>query len=396
MFGYRRHSFNQAFGMLSAIRADATDLTRLLALQELLISEITLAERRVRDNKESARIARDSKSDYFSTRAKSLQKAIYCWKLFGDAVAFTYVDRFALKHVHYNIHNLRPRQNAGFLSGSAGFQREVEIVRGLLNAGHPCVLTDLTNTIRYGDVCVLHGPDPILIEVKSSKAKGRRVRRQLAALKKLNEFYQTDQLDGLRGLPCVNRLPVRTECKTFAAEFNQCIQAAYDDGYAVASPEEGISYVAVYETRTPPSEILQHVKADEPWVLFLNEFKSEQRWAPYYPFTLLIEARQALYDFILGRLFIFVVLDTAVLKTKIAEMGYVPEIVQDSETPLRARTTDGGGEARVSQHLLLRAALEAMSMDWIVQVALEAFQRNRPQTVDSLGVEGPLGNFDRN
>ena len=51
MFGYRRHSFNQAFGMLSAIRADPTDLTRLLGLQELLISEITLAERRVRENK---------------------------------------------------------------------------------------------------------------------------------------------------------------------------------------------------------------------------------------------------------------------------------------------------------------------------------------------------------
>ena len=138
-----------------------------------------------------------------------------------------------------------------------------------------------------------------------NRVRYSRVSRQRAALKKLNEFYQTDQLDGLRGLPRVHRLPVRTECKTFAAEFNQCIEAAYDEGYAVASPEKGISYVAVYETRTPLSEILQHVKADEPWIFILNEFKSEQRWAPYYPFTLLIEARRALYDFILGRLFIF-------------------------------------------------------------------------------------------
>ena len=255
----------------------------------------------------------------------------------------------------------------------------MDVVRGLLNAGHPCVLTDVTNTIRYGDVCVLHGPDPILIEVKSSNGKGRRASRQRANLKKLNEFYRTDQLDGLRGLPRVHRLAVRTECKTFTAEFNQCIQAAYDEGYAVASPEEGIYYVAIIETRTPLSDILSHIKADEPWVLFLNEVKSEQEWAPYYPFTLLIETRQALYDFILGRLFIVVFLDTAVIKTRITEMGYVPEIVQDSETPLRARATDGEGEARVSQHLLRRAALEAMSIDWIVQVGLEAFQRNGPQ-----------------
>ena len=141
MVGYRRHSFNQALGMLSAIRSDPTDLTSLRGLQELLISEITLAERRVRDNKERARIAHDSKPEHFSARAKSLQNAIYYWKMFGDAVAFTYVDRFALKHVHYNVHNLRSKQNAGFLSGSAGFEREVEVLRGLLTpATRACLL----------------------------------------------------------------------------------------------------------------------------------------------------------------------------------------------------------------------------------------------------------------
>ena len=372
MFGYRRHSFNKAFRMLSAIRADPTDLPRLLSLQELLISEITLAEGRVRENKKKARIGQEGKREYFNARAKSLQNAIYYWKTFGDAVAFTYIDRFALKHVYYNLHNLKSRQNAGFLSGSVGFEREVEVVRDLLNAGHPCVLADLTNTVRYGDVCVLHGPDPVLIEVKSSRAKGRRVSRQRADLKKLSEFYRTDKLDGLRGLPRVRRFAFRTECKTFAAEFNQCIQAAYDAGYAVAYPEEGICYIAVSEGRTPASEIIQHVKAEKPWVVFLNELKSEQVWAPYYPFTLLIETGRALYDFMLGRLFIVVSLDIAVMKRRIAQMGYVPEFVQDSETPLRARTADGEGEVRLSQHLLLRAALEAVSIDWIVQAWLGA------------------------
>ena len=363
MFGYRRHSFNQAFRMLSAIRSEPTHLAAVLGLQELLISEIILAEKRVRDNKARAHAAQDGRRGYFAARAKSLQKVIYYWKMFGDAIAFTYIDRFALKHVHYNVHNLGSKQDSGFLSGSAGFEREMDVMRGLLNAGHPCVLADLTNTVRHGDVCVLHGPDPTLIEVKSSKAKDRRVSRQRVNLRKLSEFYRTDQLDGLRGFPRVHRFPLRAGVRTFAAELNQCLQAAYDEGYAVASPERGVSYVAVSrETRTPLLEILRHVKADEPWVFFLNEFKSERGWAPYYPFTLLIQTRRALYDFILGRLFIFVVLDAAVMRSMIAEMGYVAEIVHDSETPLRARTTDGQGEARISQHLLLRAALEAMSM----------------------------------
>lgn len=378
MFGYRRHSFNQAFGMLSAIRADTTDLTRLLGLQELLISEITLAETRVRQNKKRARNAHGRTAEYFSRRAKSLQDVIYYWKTFGDAVAFIYLDRFALKHVHYNVYNLSPRSSAGFISGSAGFAREVDAMRLILSAGHPCLLTDLTNTIRYGDVCLLHGPDPLLIEVKSSKTKGRRATRQRANLKALTEFYRTDQLDGFRGFPRVGRLAMRTEYKTYTAELNQCIQTAYDEGYAIASPEEGIHYVAITETGAPVAHILQQLKADEPWIFFPNEWKSEQGWAPYYPFTLLIESRRALYDFILGRLFIVVFLDSAVIRARIAEMGYVPEIVHDSETPLRATETDGDGEARVSQHLLLRAALEAMSIDSILQVGIGTFERNLP------------------
>ena len=244
--------FNPKASLL-AQKNDALRLTRLLGLQELLISEITLAETRVRQNKKRARNAHGRTAEHFSRRAKSLQDVIYYWKTFGDAIAFIYLDRFALKHVHYNVHNLSPRSNAGFISGSAGFAREVDAMRLILNAGYPCVLTDLTNTIRYGDVCLLHGPDPLLIEVKSSKTKGRRATRQRANLKALTEFYRTDQLDGFRGFPRVQRLAMRTEYKTFTAEFNQCIQTAYDEGYAIASPEDGLHYVAITKTRIPVS-----------------------------------------------------------------------------------------------------------------------------------------------
>ena len=287
--------------MLSAIRANRDDLEALLCLQELLISEITMAEERVHDNKERARIDHEGKRQFFNRRAKSLQESIFHWKMFGDAVAFLYIDRFALKHVYYNTHNPNPKQDAGFIRGSVGFEREVEGVRYLLDAGCPCLLTDLTNTIRYGDICVLHGPDPILIEVKSSKVKDRRLGRQRKNLKILSEFYRTDELDGLRGFPRLRRTAIRIECKTFESEFNQCIHAAYDKGHALISPEDGVYYVAVVGSGTPISNVFQQVKAREPWVFVLNALKSDQMWAPYYPFTLLIETGRALYDFILGR-----------------------------------------------------------------------------------------------
>ena len=295
--------------------------------------------------------------------------------MFGDAIAFLYLDRFALKAVYYNIHNLAVRQDAGFLTGSVGFERELDGVRRLIHAGCPCVLTDLTNTIRYGDICLLQGPDPRLIEVKSSKVKSRRVSRQRKNLGRLREFYETDGLDGFRGLPRVCRLPTHIECKSFQAEFNQCINAAYDKGYGLVSPEEGIHYVAVVKTDTPLLDVFRQVRADHPWAFYLNNWKSEQRWAPYYPFTLLIETDRALYDFMLGRLFIVVLLDTAVMKRAVSELGYVPEIVRESPYPLRAKATGLEGGVRISQHLIFRAVLEAVSLKWIVQSALESFER---------------------
>ncbi len=375
MFGYRRHSFKRAMVLLSAIRANRNDLKRLLCLQELLISEITLAEKRIHEAKERARSEDEGESRFFGTRAQALRKSIYYWKMFGDAIAFLYLDRFALKSVYYNIHNLDPRQDAGFVTGAVGFERELDGVRRLIHAGCPCVLTDLTNTIRYGDICLLHGPDPHLIEVKSSKVKSRRASRQRRNLRRLREFYEADRLDGFRGLSRVGRLTTHIERKSFEAELNQCINAAYDRGYGLVSPEEGIHYVAVVKTATPLSDVFRQVKADHPWAFFLNTWKSEQSWAPYYPFTLLIEADRALYDFILGRLFIVVILDTGAMKRAVSEMGYVPEIVRESPYPLRAKATDLEGGVGISQHLIFRAVLEAMSLKWIVQSALESFER---------------------
>ena len=164
VFGYRRHSFNSALAQLSILRANPGNLEALLCLQEVLIAEITLAETRVQETKRQAARSEGKRSLYLAARVKALQQSIYYWKMIGDAVAFLYLDRFALKHVYYNTDNPYPRNDAGFLTGSRGFDLEVKIARNLIQSGYPCLLTDLTNTVRHGDICLLHGSDPTLIE----------------------------------------------------------------------------------------------------------------------------------------------------------------------------------------------------------------------------------------
>ena len=175
--------------MLSTIRNEPADLKTLFDLQKLLIAEITLAERRVQENKARSNAERGKRSAYYEKRAQAHRQSIYYWKAFGDAIAFLYCDRFALKHLYYNTHDANVRQDGGFISGSTGFKQEFDTLQRLLDGGCPCVLCDLTNTIRYGDICVMVEDDPILIEVKSSGTKNRRRARQLSNMRTLREFY---------------------------------------------------------------------------------------------------------------------------------------------------------------------------------------------------------------
>ena len=348
------------------IRADLKNLDAIYELQELLIAEVTLAEGRVRDSRERAKndITRRAK---FETRTRSFQRSIFFWKAFGDALAFLYCDRFALKHVYYSTHNLNSKQDGGFISGEAGFGDELAALRTFIDAGIPSVLCDLTNTIRYGDLCLLVDNDPILLEVKSSGTRDRRRVRQARRLKTLQEFYETDVSQGLRGFETIMRVETRSEPKSHEDEFNKCIATAYERGYAVTYPESGVCYVAIRDA-VELNDVFQDVKLKEPWVFFLNEKKRERAWPPHYPFTLLIRSKRALYDFLLGRLHLVVLIDVAVIADLAYSMGWeTVEIDMDEDYSLKVTRNDGEEQSALAQNTLVRAAFEALSLRWLVE-----------------------------
>ena len=381
MIGYRRNSFKKATEFLSSIRVNLADLESLRLIQEVLIFEITLAEQRIRENRKKQNAKADASDQRYVERSKSLRTSIYYWKLFGDAIAFMYCDRFALKATYYNLHNLAAKQDGGFISGSEGLEAEVACLRAAIARGIPVLLCDLTNTIRYGDICLLVQNDPRLIEIKSSGTRDRRSVRQKRRLKKLAEFYDADKLAGFRGFPLVERAALRTTIVSYEKEFNQCISDAYDQGYASISPEPGVQYIALMASNGGRiSEIFGQISFSEPWLFNLNEVKANSAWTPYRPFTLLIESGPALYDFVLGRLFLLVVLDVGAIKDCARSMGYIPEFIPESDYPLRVRKRKAEEERRIAKHLLLRAALEAVSLKWIVQEGLTGLQEEPNRT----------------
>lgn len=373
MFGYRRNSFRKAAAMLSTIRNDAADLKTLFALQKLLIAEITLAEGRVRENKACANAEQGKRSAYYEKRAQAHRQSIYYWKAFGDAIAFLYCDRFALKHVYYNTRNANVRQDGGFISGSAGFEQEFDTLRKLVEGGCPCVLCDLTNTIRYGDICVMVEDDPILIEVKASRTRNQRQARQLKNLKTLREFYKTDASSGLRGFPSVYRIAMRSVPYSFEEELNECIEESYKRDYALKSPEPGVCYAAI-SGDVRMEEVFNQMNLAEPLLFSLNEAKRDRAWSPYYPFTLLIRSERALYDFMLGRLFVMVLLDVAVIRDLVRTLGWIPKFDLESDYPVWASRNGGEEQAGLSGHALARTAREALSLKWVVEEGVRGLE----------------------
>jgi hypothetical protein len=179
MLGYRKRSFYRAHE-LNALHSNVEDLDTLRKLQQLLVREIIHTEksgREIRSNLKAVQSnggkASQKRAASFKNRLEKIRQVAYVWRCFGDAIAFAYMDKFALKQCFYSSHSTDRKQGAGFLSGKSGLAGEIKFVEMALQQKVPAILTDITNTIRYGDICLMDASDPYLIEVKSSTGSPR-------------------------------------------------------------------------------------------------------------------------------------------------------------------------------------------------------------------------------
>lgn len=309
MIGYRRRSFARLHSQLDQLKADRAAFEALWEVQILLLVEIFLLEEKIRSAKTRLRSSADDGAVTSIKSRSSLERRIgryrqlnYIWRCFGDAIAFLYMDRFAIKQTFYNTRNINPKQSSGFVGGKGGLKNELSLVRAALQHKVPAILVDLTNSIRHGDVCLMGASDPHLIEVKTASRQDNRGRRQRTDIGRLYDFFETDRSLGLRGSPELVRVALSSPFRYYVEDINLCIHRAVTNGYAVSNPERGLYYLVVTEKK--PSnwgDGLQGMALGHPRVFFLNETKNDRTWSPYSPFVLSILNRQHLYDFIRGQ-----------------------------------------------------------------------------------------------
>ncbi|WP_404292147.1 hypothetical protein ACD578_07915 [Microvirga sp. RSM25] len=384
MLGYRRKSFRAAHSFLAELRAEPSNFDALWSLQRLLIREIRRVEERIRASKKELKslelVSSDKGSErrisYLINRVERLRSLNFVWKCFGDAVAFLYMDKFALKQTYYSTYGSSPKQDAGFLTDKEGFEAELALLEKALADGFPALLVDLTNTIRHGDVCLMIGPDPHLVEVKTGRKLDKRGKKQAKSIEQLHDFFESDVAHGLRGMREIYRVEYQGSDQSYAIEINNCIEKAYETGSALINPETGLYFLAITDDQ-PLGKLFQQIDVRRPWVLYLNQFKANRNWMPYYPFSLTIRTERHLYDFFRGELHLLTVIDVEALRDLAAEKGFIANFdPSDLDTPFKLTKPGITGRAGISAHLLKRIGLEFTSPRWIVDGVIEGFRRN--------------------
>ncbi len=87
-------------------------------------------------------------------------------------------------------------------------------------------------------------------------------------------------------------------------QINLCVQSARRHGYSIFCPEDGLSYLAIFD-HDGLEEALKQLNINDGIVFHLNSDKCEKNWAPYLPFVNSIRDLEDLYDFVVGNLTIF-------------------------------------------------------------------------------------------
>lgn len=252
MIGRRKKSFYALCELLRGIESEPSNVQEVLKLNKMILREVLRAEQNIRRHRETRqqlrselKIGRKSReqTDVLRKRIARVERyiegyfdQIYIWKCFGDGLAFAYLDRFSVKHAFFDVESIRVKPEAGMLSGKPGLRSEIDCLLMATQHKIPAVLCDITNVIRYGDVCLLDGPDPYPIEVKSNGRLNQRGKRQVAALQKLTEFLETDCALNFRGAREVRRSSVHIPERTHIDVLNRCIAEAQQNGHAAKCP----------------------------------------------------------------------------------------------------------------------------------------------------------------
>jgi hypothetical protein len=370
-----------------------------------LVREILRAERAIlrhrasqRDINRQLKTGRGTKEASASLRTKlkrvagyitAQEQQIYIWRCFGDALAYVFLDKFSVKHAYFEVDRWGTKEAPGMLTGKAGLAGEFSLLNEAIDRGIPAVLCDITNTLRYGDVCLLGAGDPNLIEVKSSPKLNKRGKRQRAKLEKLQGFLDADTATNFRGATGeMRRSALEVPERTHVEALNSCINQAARTGRSVQRPEAGITYVALAGDAGFDESVFSRFES-APIVFMLNSDKNARAWSPYLPFILTLRDENRLLDFIEGRLFLIVCIEARVFCESLQHDGWLVQFNPDHEYAIQCFHPQSRAYCGISGQFFARAAYEFASLSWMAEVHRTSLARMKAIRAEDSGDGDP-------
>lgn len=403
---------------LRRLQASPDDLVQLTALEVALIDRIRRCERHQRRYRtmlaglKAKRRSRLSKAESLAVKdamgrcvdaIDALQYKARVWRAFGDGIAHIYLDKYALKQTLYNATDFSPKEEAGFLDGKAGFDGEWALTLDALESGVPALLSDLTNIIRHGDVCLMGESTPVLIEVKSSGNQNMRTVRQSRSLQAVQSFLQTDVSTELRGLGRMIRrsLPANDVEVNHYTSINDAMREALAEGWSIVQPEPGVLYACGHVDASDGeafgaalNEVVMGMPGPPRMVTYaLSEARRDNTWGHYTPYVLSLEPTHAGL-FIAGRVLTLVFVDLNRVVELFAGCGVTCTVLPEGPWMFEIETLVDGkrpGASRISKGLFGRIAFDFQSLEWFVrtQVAVTVEMSAQAGVDWSLPIEWP-------
>ncbi|KPU83609.1 hypothetical protein JI58_08310 [Marinosulfonomonas sp. PRT-SC04] len=374
------HDENRLYPALFALHQEIHEfsknldnLTQLLDIQKKLIASVMEAE-------EEIRIAKAAKHD-----PSEWQYVRYNFLCLGDCLVFLYIDRFALKQTFFNVDNANPKQSGGFLSGKAGLAAELTVLTNAISHNVPAVLCDLTNVVRYGDICLLGANDPVPIEVKSSKNKDARGKRQKKKLETLTNFFENDQAENLRGFEGTTfRTAFLTEPKSFDKLLVTAFTEAKENGSAHFEVDGCLRFLITTTDEVGRSEmdiLFDGVEPSSSLCNFVNQLKTNMLWGCYFPYALTLSEPDHYAMFVRGDISIISMLDLKAFARIFSVDGGTVDI-EATEDVLQCKISFEELESDVGtpffivgDHMMNRMWFDFLLPSWIVQNSRDMMEK---------------------
>jgi len=389
MIARRKVAFLRLCALLRSIEADLDNFDAVRALNLGVLKEILNDEDHIRrlralvkDLNRRLKTERPAKADALALRKqikrhegaiKRYEDQLFIWRCIADGLVYAYISTFNVKHAYFESETMGVKPAAGFIGGKDGLKFELGMLLSAIDHKVPAVLSDITNIIRYGDVCLLGGPDPVPLEVKSRRELNQRGKRQAAKLDLLEAFLKEDVAAGFRGLPEMRRVAYGIPHRDCLADLNTCIQHARRDGWNTVCPERGLAYMATFTGKLPEG-FLESLDMARPVFFTPNGDKMDRAWAPYLPFTNSIRDLQDLYDFAAGNLYLLVAVDAAVVCDRLSIPEWNTSLIAEPDRMILMEHPASGAKIAISIQFFGRLGLEFMSLDWFVEHHIEAVE----------------------